>query len=146
MPFPLPLSPTVPEVKDLVYRWMDLLAAERYTEALELMAHDPALGWTPELLKDVINGYGLPWSSVGGAVHVVSDRSVTEATETRLYEHVELYTEPLPVHHRVRGWSFIGTAWFDLPLDGQWSDLTAAFDIVRAGDHAFLELDEVHVF
>jgi len=125
---------------------MDLLAQERYAEALDMVGHDPTLGWTPELLKDVINGYGLPWTEVGGTLHVVSDRRITEAIETRRYEKVDLYAKPLPIQHRIPRWSFVGSAWFDLPLDGHWSDLTATFDVVRAVDHSILELNEVQVF
>lgn len=145
MPTRLPMHPSVQDVQEAVYQWMDLLASEQYGEALDRMAHDPRRGWSALLLKDVINGYGLPWSHVGGMIHTVSDRRITEATETRRYEHVEIYEKPLPVQYRVQGCAFIGSAWFDLPLDGTWSDLTASFDIVRAADHSFLELDTIEV-
>lgn len=128
-----------------MYQWMDLLAQERYAEALSLVDHDPKQGWTPELLKDVINGYGAPWSHVGGSIHKVTDRMAAEATETRAYEDVELYPQPLPLRRRNPAHVYIGHAWFDLPLDGTWSDLTATFDIVGTRDHAYLELDDVHV-
>jgi hypothetical protein len=145
MPLHLPKQPSVSDVRDAVHHWMDLLASERYAEALDVVAHDPKLGWTPELLKDVINGYGLPWSSLGGTVHVVTDRRHAEASETRLYENVDLFDHPLPIRHRIPGFVFIGGAWFDLPLDGKWSDLTASLDIVGAADHSFLELEEIQV-
>jgi hypothetical protein len=34
---------------------------------------------------------------------------------------------------------------FDLPLEGQWSDLTALFDLTRRPDGVRLILDDVHV-
>ena len=35
--------------------------------------------------------------------------------------------------------------WFDLPLNGQWSDLTALFDVIPKDDGLHVVLDQVHV-
>ena len=40
----------------------------------------------------------------------------------------------------------IGQVWFDLPLDGEWSDLTATFEIQRAVGGVQLVLNDIHVF
>ena len=39
----------------------------------------------------------------------------------------------------------VGSIRFDLPLDGEWSDLTATFDIVEEEGGLVLRLDDVHV-
>jgi len=39
----------------------------------------------------------------------------------------------------------VGQVWFDLPLNGVWSDLTATFDIKLDGEALYLELDDIHV-
>jgi hypothetical protein len=40
----------------------------------------------------------------------------------------------------------VGEVWFDLPLDGSWSDLTATFDLQERGGALVLVLQEIHVF
>jgi hypothetical protein len=40
----------------------------------------------------------------------------------------------------------VAEVWFDLPLNGEWSDLTATFGVHRAGDDLVLCLQEIHVF
>ncbi len=35
--------------------------------------------------------------------------------------------------------------WFDLPVNGEWSDLTATFQILRHGDALVLQLEDIHV-
>lgn len=41
-------------------KWIETLAAEQYEKAYEMTAHDPYYKWTPELIRQVIEGYGLP--------------------------------------------------------------------------------------
>ena len=40
---------------------------------------------------------------------------------------------------------YLGMAAFTLPLNGQWSDVTAMFDIVEDDGGLVLELDDIHV-
>jgi hypothetical protein len=35
--------------------------------------------------------------------------------------------------------------WLDLPLDGEWSDLTAIFDMLEDRDELVLLLNDIHV-
>lgn len=53
--------------------------------------------------------------------------------------------DPYAHHHR-SGVIVIGNIWYDLPLNGYWSDLTASFDVLRYPDYLTLELQEIHVF
>ena len=39
----------------------------------------------------------------------------------------------------------INEVWFDLPLDGIWSDLTATFDIWKLDKCIVLQLEQIHV-
>lgn len=67
----LPLTASQEEVKNVIREWADLLAKERYDEALDLLSAELPSGsgsvsdeeasqWTPELLRAVITNYGLP--------------------------------------------------------------------------------------
>lgn len=42
--------------------------------------------------------------------------------------------------------SIVGKVWYDLPLNGEWSDLTATFNILKSESHIVLELNEIHIF
>ncbi|KMW57419.1 hypothetical protein AIOL_002383 [Candidatus Rhodobacter oscarellae] len=35
---------------------------------------------------------------------------------------------------------------FDLPLDGEWSDLTATFEVMQVKEQFVLVLQDIHVF
>ena len=39
----------------------------------------------------------------------------------------------------------VGEIFYDLPINGEWSDLTATFKILQAKDYVTLELNEIHV-
>jgi len=39
----------------------------------------------------------------------------------------------------------LGYVWYDLPLDGQWSDVTAVFDIWPGDEQLLLELSSIRV-
>ena len=47
---------------------------------------------------------------------------------------------------REGGEEALGEVWFDLPLDGEWSDLTATFEVRRGEAGMWLVLREIHVF
>jgi hypothetical protein len=48
------------ELLSVADRWVDCLAAQDYSAAMALTAHDEYYGWTPDLIRGVIEGYGLP--------------------------------------------------------------------------------------
>jgi hypothetical protein len=125
----LPPDASDSEILDAVRAWADALAAEDYAGALTLVDAGP--DWTPELLCTVITNYG--------SVEPMRDGSTYRVTPLRT-----AHGGSAP-RHRVdrdgeRTWIC-----FDLPLNGEWSDLTATFDVVRRNDGLSLVLDDVHV-
>src|SRR5262245_21283425 len=67
----IPISASDNEIKQVVRDWLAVLADENYDLAVEMMAPEIPEGsgsvntkqfasWTPELLRDVINNYGIP--------------------------------------------------------------------------------------
>ena len=113
----------------LIARWVDLLAHQRYREALALLA--PSKHWTPELLETVISNYGFVEPCPDGERFVVTP--ISEATGDGPRAEVTWFDD-----HR-------GYVHYDLPLNGEWSDVTAEFDIVAEGDGFTLALDDIHV-
>jgi len=65
-------------------------------------------------------------------------RSIATAVANGPRFEVEWYAEPT----RDDRW---GWAKYDLPLDGEWSDVTATFDILDGPWGPVLALDDVHV-
>ena len=50
---------TADEYLALVRCWVTLLAEDRYEEAYDLTEHDPYYEWTPTLIAQLIDGYGI---------------------------------------------------------------------------------------
>lgn len=133
------LPPMTPdeEILALVGQWVELLAQGDYGAAYDLTAHEPHYQWTPDLMRQVIEGYGLPEPHPAGPFRITSLDSVKGGPKPR--HRVERFKT---VHRDGR----IGYVWFDLPLNGKWSDLTATFGVYRNEDCVVLSLDEIHVF
>ena len=126
---PLPPDASDSQILDLVRAWADSLATEDYAGALALVDARPH--WTPELLRTVITNYG--------SVEPMRDGSTYRVTPIDT-----AHGGPAPRHEVARAGGRI-SVWFDLPLNGEWSDLTATFDVVRRNDGLSLVLDDVHV-
>ncbi|QKD02965.1 hypothetical protein EB235_16845 [Mesorhizobium loti R88b] len=127
------------DILAVVRRWSDTLAAEDYEGALA-MVHAP--DWTADLLQRTIAGYGHP--EPAERVH-----KVTPLASARYYPGDEPVNNPWPRHKVDRdtlpdGEPYI-SVWFDMPLDGYWSDVTATFDLDRDGETLVLALQMIHV-
>jgi hypothetical protein len=111
-------------------RWASLLEKEAYSDAYQLTDHDPAMGWTPELIRDVIKSYGeaLPTQRVtleGRPTDITQRKKVTRWPGNRL--------------------KAVGEIWYDLNIDGFASDLTATFCIGSTPEGLVLRLNDIHV-
>lgn len=126
------------EVDAEVHRWLDCLTNRDYKAAYELTFHDPYYQWTPALIESMINGYGLPHEQ-GETKHLVSDWRTAKGKDRG--GELDLYDTPVDNGKYAQ----LGHAYYDLPLDGEWSDLSAVFRMVKYGDGAALMLEEIHV-
>jgi hypothetical protein len=128
-------APSDEEILTAVEVWIDDLAAEDYQAAFERTAHDPYQAWSADLVRAVISGYGLPEAHPSGEVFVVSRRVDAPGQPAhRLVDRAAATPDE------------IAEAWYDLPLNGAWSDLTATFSVQRRAGHAVLVLQQIHVF
>lgn len=120
----------------VIETWIDHLAAQDYAAAFAATDHDAYYGWTPALMRRVIEGYGLPEARPSGVAFHVTARA--DATGRPRYREITEVDEAGDVLMR---------ATHDLPLNGRWSDLTATFRVEkRLGRPAALILEEIHVF
>lgn len=118
-----------------VQKWVELLGEERFLDAFKLTAHDSYYSWTPDLIRSVIAGYGLPHEP-GDHEYRVSKISETKNGVSRW--EVERWHDAEPSNR-------IGLVSINLPLDGEWSDLTATFEILQDNNYLILVLNEIHV-
>lgn len=136
-PVILPRDASDEQILGVVRAWCHALAEEDYETAVVMTRHKWPM--TPQLMQQSIQGYGDLEPPVGSEVFKVTSLS----TATHLPG-----TEPVHEVHRfhptVDGFSF-GHVWFDLPLNGTWSDLTATFDILAVEEGLVLSLVMIHV-
>ena len=92
-------------------------------------------------MRDVIAGYGLPWSHRGGERLVVTAIERTPGKNPQREVH---RWEPPVI--RSSGAVARGDVLFNLPLNGAWSDLTARFELQQRHGALFLVLEEIQVF
>ncbi|MGC4102958.1 hypothetical protein [Ferruginibacter sp.] len=130
------------EIETAILQWIELLAVEDYTGAFDLTLHDPYYQWTPELLKKVIEGYGLP-DEIENVYKVTKAEDSVIANGQHIYKDVEFVDRPSGL--RKGDLFLVGEAFFDLPLNGNWSDLTATFKIFSNENYSALELNEIRV-
>lgn len=129
----LPASATDQDISRVVERWIDDLVEGRYDVAFERTSHDPYYNWTPDLMHSVVQGYGLP------RPHRRGPFEVTDRMSAAGHPAFEVEREETPPE-------IIAFVSHNLPLNGEWSDLTVTFRLESRGDHCELILEEIHVF
>lgn len=156
-------------VRSLVLEWNELLAQEKYEQALELMLYDNTQIvdeklwiWTPERLQAAVATYGEPWYTVEElkALYDEPDWEEFKVTSVQTGSNgygeisVEYFEEPLSEEMAetlgVLGLDYktiVGDVEFDgVPLNGEASDLTARFWIKQVGeDQITLVFRDMHV-
>jgi len=131
----LPANPTDDEILRIVEDWVSDLERGDYKAAFSRTAHDPYYCWTPDLIRDVVAGYGSPEPHPSGEVFRVTSRATARGRAH--YREIDRQVVPPGAIAAVR---------HDLPLNGEWSDLTATFRVESRADGAALILEEIHVF
>jgi hypothetical protein len=134
----LPLDAKNEDVLQVVRTWIGFLSQDKHDEAFEMLSYAPEESWTPELIRTLIANYGsLEPLADGRTFRVTSLDSIPALPEgrSRPYQDVEWRG-----NKGIEGWVH-----FDLPLNGEFSDLTAIFKIVRVNERFALELHTIHV-
>ncbi len=159
----LPLEASDQEILDAVREWVELLIEERYTDAYEFLSHEKSPNnWTPELIAALIHNYGSPEPRDGNEIFKVTsleDAKVDPPKYMPLRHDVHRYRDDDPedfvwlLEAGKETKLFLrdlpenpgGYIWFDLPLNGYASDLTATLDFRVVNTHFVFELNDIHV-
>jgi hypothetical protein len=126
----LPASASDNDMLRFIDGWAALLEREDYAAAFAYTDHDPAMEWTPDLIREVIKAYG----------ERRPDQKVTVAgmpTDVTQRKEVDRATK--------NGNGRVGAIWYDLNIDGVTSDLTATFDVIFEQGKLRILLNDIHV-
>jgi hypothetical protein len=128
-------NPTDEEILHFVEAWIDDLARGDYAGAFRRTEHDSYYKWTPDLMRSVVRGYGLPEPHRSGKVFAVTSReSALGGPPQRTVDRNGIRPPAL------------AEVWYDLPLNGKWSDLTATLRVEPREGGSVVVLQEIHVF
>jgi hypothetical protein len=139
------LSPaaTDAEILDVCREWVDLVAQARFADAIEILhvpaRYDASQRWTPSSLERYVANYG-SWDppSDGHAWKVTPIATARMAADRPVHS-------PTPEVYRNDDDPRSGSVDLDLPLDGEWSDLTAQFEFEPVEGGTGLALYDVRV-
>ena len=147
----LPINAEVHEIKAVLVEWTELMAQEKYTEALELIPYDEfhyyeENEWTPELLEAVVNGYGIVFST---KEELIEDFGcINKITSLNAMPDRDEIIESIEIEHDLK-WlreNDLAEIWYDVPLNGKQSDLTGRFIIRKIDEqHITLIFEDLHV-
>ncbi len=139
----LPSSADDEALLTLARDWIELLAEDRFDEALAMLSlpadEEDRHGFTPDTLRQWIANYGSwdPWRD-GSVWRVTSVASATVPADRPIFvpkaDVVRFAPDPRS-----------GVIELDIPLNGTWSDLAAQFDFGPAGDGIGLVLQDILV-
>jgi hypothetical protein len=126
----LPRTASDRDLIEFVDHWAELMEREDYVGAFALTDHSPEMGWSPDLLREVVKAYG----------RAAPDQKVTLAGKpTDITQRKEVSRWKTNRHGE------IAEIWYDLNIDGLASDLTATFAVVEAKDRLIIRLNDIHV-
>src|SRR5262249_8020247 len=132
-------------IKALVVAWSELLAEGRFADALAMFASAgrPDVR-TPELLERTMAGYGVPEPHPDGEVFAVTPLLGRPDAQDIIGRKIRVDRKNLYGLDPAR---YLGMVHYDdVPLNGERSDLTARFNILRVGaDRLTLEFLDIHV-
>ncbi len=123
---------------DLVLQWLDFLAAGDFERAYQCTLHRSYFGWSSARLRKWIEGYGWHEPNPRGPFRVSDRRAARKVLHT-----ADIYFTDRP--YNLSSGSVIGSLEHAIPLNGEWSDLVAQFEIVDIESRRYLLLGNVLV-
>jgi len=144
----LPIDANEQKIKNLIIEWNELLAVEKYEEALAMFLTDKEGAWTPDLLEQAVYGYGI----IGHTREEVKDMfGFADYKVTSIFDNKEkdkiINGIEVSTDWNFKDKSLLGMVHYDyVPLNGELSDLTARFYIKKIDEnHITLVFLDLHV-
>jgi hypothetical protein len=139
----LPADATDDQVLTLCREWVELVATDRLDSALDLLwippDYDESQHWTAASLRTYIENYG-SWQPMrdGSKWRMTSMKSARAPDDRQGFE-------PRANLVRLQRDRHAGAVNLDVPLNGQWSDLTAQFEFRPVAGGTAVSLYDLHV-
>lgn len=139
-----PISASDDEIKSSVVDWSELLAQQRFGDALTMFPPAAESEMTPTRLARWIANYGADDEFPDGRVFAVTSLRALPQFADIVSRRIEVDRENL---YSLDPNDYVGMVHYsDVPLDGKPSDLTARFYIKQMGnDRITLEFLDIHV-
>lgn len=112
-----------------IYDWLRFLEIGDYEGALTMIPSNN-INWNPEMLESLINNYGSIEPRLGKPTCRVTPYE--HASDEERFEIIEFDNGTILAH-------------YDIPLDGEFSDLTGQFQIINLDGEFTLRLHDIHV-
>lgn len=146
----LPLPVNDLEIIKLLIEWTELLAQERYKEALEMFLIDKniELDWTPELLESAVFTYGCPGYTREEAEREFgsADYKVTSLQDSPDKQQIITDIDISSDYEWMGDDDLAVIHYEEIPLNGEMSDLTARFFVRKISENQYtLALIDLHV-
>jgi hypothetical protein len=129
------LSASSEEVLNALGVWLNALDEEDYEKASKMLYWPPwSKGWSADIIKRLIVNYGAVDPRKDGQVFKVTDPNIAQGNpdnSVRRFSQTES--------------GAVGDVCYDLPLNGEWSQVTATFRLYRIGDEMGFGLEDIHV-
>ena len=134
----LRVNATDDEIRSAIEQWVQALAEGKRADAYALLWHPADEQLTPERLHSLISNYGSDQPRPDGRTFEVTSPIMAAGGGSRfeVYRYSEQQGKPPQA---------IGSAEYNLPLNGEWSDLTAIFELLMVDGALGLWLYDVHV-
>jgi hypothetical protein len=136
----LPLNANKEELITAVEEWVDLLVAKKYQEALRFIYPIPYPEWDAQYFENWIVNYGFDQPLKDGSTVEITPRS--QAKGKQYNREFEAYETQIDDN---TGLEVIGMIFYDMPLDGRWSDLTAQISVCKFENSLVLDMHGLHV-
>lgn len=144
----LPSDADQEEIRRLVIAWNELMAQERYGDALEMAPTDDEHHWTPELLESAVYTYGCPGMTREEAIKEFgrADYRITSVLENPDKDAIINSILITPAYQWMGKQDIAVIHYDNVPLNGSMSDLTAIFSARKTENHKIeLIFHDLHV-
>jgi hypothetical protein len=136
----LPLNANREAIITAVEAWVDLLVAKKYQAALDFIYPIPYPEWDAQYLETWIRNYGHDQPLKNGRVVEITPRNQAKGEQYNKDFEVDE-----PQIDETTGLTVIGMVLYDVPLDGEWSDLTIQFNVCKFEKGLVLDMNGFHV-
>jgi len=139
-----PTNATGNAILEGIKQWVVVLEQERYVDAVRWLYRPPTSGtiWTPALLESLVTNYGLMEPRPDGETYRVTPHDTAKSRgDGHPYRDINWFPPGSAQVNR----GVVAAATFDLPLNGEWSDVSATFLIHKVNDRLLVELEDMHV-